>query len=69
MGPFATEGDFSVVAPPGATLDLYDMNGQMLYTMANVPTNEKLNFNLKQGVYLVNLLSNRSCITEKLLVY
>lgn len=66
--PNPTDGVFSIDALPGATLDLYDMNGQMLYNMANVAIDEEFNLDLNQGAYLVHLTYADYTISQKLIV-
>ena len=67
--PNPTNNTFTLSAAPGATLDLCDLNGKILYSMVNVPVNETLDFDLKSGTYLLNLMYPHTSITQKLLVY
>ncbi len=66
--PNPSKGCFSLSADPGAALVLCDMNGRILHSMALVPVNETLDFNLKQGAYFVNLVYSDKVLTEKLMV-
>jgi len=66
--PNPTNGTFRLTAAIGATLDLYDMSGQALYNIPDVPIGEELDLALNQGIYLVNLTYANSVIRRRLIV-
>ncbi len=66
--PNPTSGVFTIKAHPGATLNLYDINGNKLRTQPNVPIDEPLDFKLEQGHYFLCLNYAHHRLRQGLLV-
>lgn len=66
--PNPSNGTFTIDATPGASLDIYDLNGQNIYTVAEADMHQLLNINLTQGTYLLNLNYTSYTLSQKLIV-